>query len=260
MIPALQSKAEVIKLARLLDTDPGDLETLEQVDAQSLRELRDRVTELLYDGHMGAFRRAVHASGLLPVGLSATIAEKAFGPLLCARLAGLVPTDRAVAVASHLSPEFLTDVAVHLDPRRASDVIARLDPALIEDVAKRLSRRGEHVVMGRFAGHLTDDALRRTFAVMSEEDLLLTAFTLEDGLERSVELMPQERMEAILHCAAREDLWSEAVALIDDLPQERGIELTRMVAADPALRDSLLAAADRDGLGDDARERLAAVA
>lgn len=257
MIPALASRAEVIKLARLLDTDPAEIEALEAVDAESMRELRERVTELLFDGHMGAFRRAVHASGLLPVGLSATIAEKAFGPLLCARLAGLVPTERAVAVAGHLSPDFLTDVAVHLDPRRASEVIAKLPGELIEDVARRLSARGEHVVMGRFAGHLSDEALRRTFAVMSDEDLLLTAFTLEDGLERSAALMPDDRMESILRCAAREDLWSEAVTLIDDLGDARRAALTGMVACDPELRASLLAAADRDGLGDEARARLA---
>ena len=149
---------------------------------------------------------------------------------------------------------------IHLDPRRASEVIARLPPELIEDVAQRLSARGEHVVMGRFAGHLTDEALERTFAVMSDDDLLRTAFTLEEGLARSAALMPDDRMESILRCAAREDLWLEAVALLDDLDEERRVKVTRMVAGDRKLRGSLLAAADREGLGDEARERLAEVA
>jgi hypothetical protein len=258
MIPALERKAEVVKLARLLDTTPDELATLEAVEADTLRELRERVTELLFDGHMGAFRRAVHASGLLPVGLSATIAQHAFGPMLCARLAGLVPVERAISVSERLSPEFLTDVAVHMDPRRASDVISRLPGDLVCDVATRLAGRDEHVVMGRFAGHLSDATLRRVFDVLDDSDLLQIAFTLEDGLERAAELMPDSRMDSVLRCAAAEDLWVEAITLIDDLAEERRAALTRMVAGDPELRASLLAAADREGLGDDARARLAA--
>ena len=258
MIEALERKAEVIKLSRLLEVEPEELASLEAVDPDALRELRERVTERLFDGHMGAFRRAVHASGLLPVGLSATIAEKAFGPMLCARLAGLVGTERAVAVAAHLSPEFLADVAVHLDPRRASDVIAALPEELVGDVATRLALRGELVVMGRFAGHLTDEALHAVFDALDEGDLLQIAFTLEGGLDRAAELMSDARMEGVLRAAADEDLWLEALALMDDLPEQRRRDLARMVAADARLRASLLDAADRGGVGDEARERLAA--
>lgn len=259
MIEALERRAEVIKLARLLEVEPEELATLEAVEPGALRELRERVTERLFDGHMGAFRRAVHASGLLPVGMSATIAEKAFGPMLCARLAGLVGTDRAVAVAAHLSPEFLTDVAIHLDPRRASDVIAALPEFLVRDVALRLARRDELVVMGRFAGHLTDDALRAVYATLDEAHLLEIAFTLEGDLEHAAALMPDERMAGILRAAAEQDLWLEALALMDDLSPARQEELARMVVADPELRASLEAAAERAGVGDDARRRLAAV-
>lgn len=259
MIEALERKAEVLKLARLLDIDPDELAALEAVDPQALRELRERVTERLFDGHIGAFRRAVHASGLLPVGMSATIAEKAFGPMLCARLAGLVDTRRAVAVAAHLSPEFLADVAVHIDPRRASEVIAALPEALVRDAAARLARRGEHVVMGRFAGHLTESALRSVFDALDEADLLRIAFTLEGDLDRAAALMPESRMAGILGAAAQDDLWLEALALMDDLSPARQDDLARMVSADEGLRASLLAAADREGVGPMARERLAAV-
>ena len=41
----LQSHAEVMKLARLLDRDPESLAYLERLSADDLRELRDSVTE-----------------------------------------------------------------------------------------------------------------------------------------------------------------------------------------------------------------------
>jgi len=256
MIPALERRAEVIKLARLLNTDADELAALEDVPPEDLRELRETITSRLFDGHVGAFRRAVHASGILPTGVSATIAEKAMGPLLCARLAGLVPTERAIGVAAHLSPDFLTEVAINMDPRRASDVIAGISAERIEEIARRLADRGEHVVMGRFAGHLSDDTLRRTFAALDDSDLLHIAFVLEEGLDRAVSLMPNERLIGVLRCAAEEDLWPEAVAMLDDLAPERRLELTRMVAGDAQLKRSLLAAADREGLGDEARRLL----
>jgi hypothetical protein len=256
MMEPLARRAEVVKLARLLNADAGELEPLEAVAAEDLRELRERVTELLFDGHMGAFRKAVHASGILPVGVSATIAERAFGPLLCARLAGLVGTQRAVDVARHLSPDFLADVAVHMDPRRASDVIGGVPAERVVEVAVRLAERGEHVVMGRFTGHLSTKALQRTLDALEDDDLLQIAFTLEEGLERAAALMPEGRMLEILRCAAAADLWPEAFALLDDLAPERRAELARMVTRDHDLRASLLAAADREGLGDEAREIL----
>ncbi len=48
---ALQARAEVLKLARLLERDPATLEYLEPLPADDLRELRDQVTELLWTAH-----------------------------------------------------------------------------------------------------------------------------------------------------------------------------------------------------------------
>jgi hypothetical protein len=258
MIEALSRRAEIVKLARLLEVEPTELEALETVEAASVRALRERVTELLFEGHLGAFRRAVHASGMLPAGVSATIAERAFGPMLCARLAGLVGTERAVAVSGRLSPDFLAEVAVHMDPRRASEVIAGVPADLVAQITRRLAARGEHVVMGRFAGHLSDDALRRTFDELDDRALLQIAFTLEDGLDRAAALLPDERMEGMLRCAAAADLWAEGFTLLRDLDPTRWAEVARLVRGDPELRDELLDAADEQGLGAEAREMLEA--
>ena len=125
----LQAHAEVMKLARLLGREPDELAYLERLAPADLRALRDGVTETLYDAHGSSLARLAAASRLLPSGLIATIGQHAFGPLLSARLAGLLETDKAVDVATKLPPPFLADVAVELDPRRASDLIASIAPA-----------------------------------------------------------------------------------------------------------------------------------
>jgi hypothetical protein len=104
-----------MKLARLLGREPHDLAYLERLAADDLRRLRDGVTEVLYDADAAVLRRMAAASRVLPVGVIATLAQRAFGPLLSARLAGLLDLDRAVAVAERLPPDFLADVAA---PRR----------------------------------------------------------------------------------------------------------------------------------------------
>jgi len=127
----LQARAEVLRLARLLDRDPDELAYLEALGPADLRALRRRVTETLYDAHDGALRRLAAAGRLLPGALTATLAQRAFGPLLSARLAGLLDLDRAVDVAGRLPPPFLADVAGEMDPRRASALIASISPELI---------------------------------------------------------------------------------------------------------------------------------
>jgi len=170
---ALRSRAEVLKLARLLGRAPERLDYLQDVPISDLRLLREQVTDVLFGAQSTALARLAAASKVLPVGLMATIAEKAFGPLVSARIAGLLEPSRAVDVAARLPPAFLADVAIELDPRRASDVIARIPAGQIADVTRELVRRDEHVTMGRFVGHLSDEALSAAIDEMDDAVLLL---------------------------------------------------------------------------------------
>ena len=149
---ALQARAEMRKLARILERDPGQLAYLEQLSLEELRSLRERVTEYLWSAHGSTLNRLAAASRLLPSAVSATISERAFGPLLSARMAGLVEPSRAVDIAGRLSPTFLADVAVELDPRRASAVIAGI-PAEPD--------RAHHPGAARARGIRDDGTLRR---------------------------------------------------------------------------------------------------
>ncbi len=177
----LQTRAEVMKLARLLGRQPAELAYLERLDAAELRSLRDGVTELLYDADAAVLRRMAAAGRLLPAGVVATLAQRAFGPLLSARLAGLLDLDRAVDVAGKLPPDFLADVASELDPRRASELIAQLPSQLIGEVTRELARRRDYVTMGRFVGHLSDGTLPAAMAELDVPAVLEVSFLLDDS-------------------------------------------------------------------------------
>jgi hypothetical protein len=247
----LQAHAEVVKLARVLGREPDQLAYLERLSPDELRQLRDGVTETLYDAHGSSLRRLAAASRLLPAGLTATIGQRAFGPLLSARLAGLLDTDKAVEVAAKLPPPFLADVAVELDPRRASELIAGISPELIGQVTAELVARHEYVAMGRFVGHLGDKAIVAALGTMDDHTLLQVAFVLEDKdeLSRLLAKVPRRRSAGIIRAAAEHDLWLEALDLLNHLSgRQREDMVTAAMALDASAVDAILAAVIEHGL------------
>lgn len=215
---SIEARAELLKLARLLGRAPDELAYLEAVSVLELRQLREQVTETLFDSHLGALNRLASASRLLPVGVVAQLAEKVFGPLLSARITGLLDPERAVDVGSRLPASFLADVAVELDPRRASAVLARIPADQIAAITRELLARGEFVTMGRFVGHLPDESLRAAVNVSGPDDLLQVALVLEnkDRLGHLLELVGPQRTEQILEAADRAELGPEARELLEE--------------------------------------------
>lgn len=194
--------AEMAKLARLLHREPGSLAYLQSLSEPELRALRERVTEALFDAHSASLRRLAAASRLLPVGLSASLGETVFGPLLSARLTGLLEPSRAADMAARLPTAFLADVAVELDPRRAAGVIGRLAPEQVAPITAELVRREEYVTMGRFAGYLSDAGLAAALDVMDDVSLGEVVFVLEQP-DRLLARLTPERAAALRATQAR---------------------------------------------------------
>jgi hypothetical protein len=242
---APETRAEVMKLARMLGREPDQLAYLEQLSLAELHELRDRVTEVLWSADGGTLKRLAAASKLLPTGVSAAISERAFGPLLSARLAGLLEPSRAVDVAAKLPPAFLADVAIELDPRRASEVIANMPPDKISEVTRELMQREEYVTMGRFVGHLSDESIAAALDETDDGSLLRVAFVLEekDRLEHLIGLLPEARLTRIIQAAAQDELWLEALDLLEHLSDgRRSAIVSSALELDPATQEAIVAA------------------
>jgi hypothetical protein len=192
-------RAEILKLARLLQREPERLAYLEQLPLKDLKQLRAEVTETLFTDHEALLRRLAAASRLLPVSLVAGLSENTFGPILSARIAGLLEPDRAGQVSHRLPTRFVADIAIELDPRRAEAVIARIPADRIGEITDELARRQEYVTMGRFVAHLEDDALAAAINTLSDDDLVETFLVMEDPpeLDRLARLTDPERIERL---------------------------------------------------------------
>jgi hypothetical protein len=249
-VDALVARAEVLKLARVLGTEPDRLAYLEAAPPAALAELRQQVTDLLFDGESSGLRRIADAGRIVPVPVMASIGEHAFGPLLCARLTGLLDPDRAAAVGRRLPAPFLAAVAAELDPRRASDVIGRMPLETTVAVARILTQEGEWVAMGRFVAFLDGAALAACVEVMDDAALLRTAYVLEgkDRLDDLIGLLPDERLAAVIDVTAEEELWPETLDLLAHLGDAQLDRLGRLSAdGDPAAYAGLAAVAREHG-------------
>jgi hypothetical protein len=251
MSARLETAAEVLKLERLLGLGIGDLDFLDDIPASELRALREKVTDSLFDAGAQMLGRLGAAAKLIPSPLVATIAERSFGPLLCARAAGSVDPGKAIDVAKRLSPGFLADATIELDPRRVARIIAGVPTSLVQPVAAELGRREEHVTMGRFLAFVPDNAIAAAMGALSDEAMLRTAFVLEhkDALDHAVGLLPPERLPGVLRCASENDLWPEALDLLDHLSHERRGPIADVVATlDEDLVQRLVTAVSEAGL------------
>lgn len=208
----LSTRPEILKLARVLGVDPERFAYLENVDPEDLKQLRGQVTDTLFDANLAVLQRMALASRLLPVPLLAKIGEKVFGPLLCARLAGVIDASRGVDVAKRLSTGYLADVAVELDPRRASAIISGIPLEAVAEVAAELTRREDWITIGRFVGHLADRTVVACLEVMPDPALLQVAYVLDDKsrLDHVIGLLPAARVSRLLRTTADR-------ALVDDL-------------------------------------------
>lgn len=241
----LQARAEILKLARLLGRDPAQFTYLESIALADLRALREQTIEVLWDADGASMGRLAAASRLLPAALTATIAQRAFGPLLAARMAGRLEPERAVDIAAKLPTEFLADLATELDPRRSAAVLALIPSWQVAAVTRALVARGEHVTMGAFVGHLSDDAIRAALAEMDDATLLRVGFVLEDktGLPHLLGLLDQGRLDALITTAAEHDLWIEALDLLNHLDaDQRTTIVASAIALDEAALEGIIAA------------------
>ena len=248
---SLDAGVETLKLARLVGAEPDDLAYLRGLAAQDIRDVREQVTVTMFDADGQLLQRVAAATKLIPAKLAAAIAERAFGPMLCARVTGLLDPGRAVDIAGRLPTRFLAELATELDPRRASRVIAEIPPEQIADITIELAADEEYIVMGSFVGHLPEAALRAATDVIDDETLLLTAYVIEakGNLAALVGLLPPERLEALIRAAHEHDLWSEALDVLRHVSERQRGTLGDLAAAqEDAVLDSMVSTAQREGL------------
>ena len=107
--------------------------------------------------------------------------------------------------------------------------------------------------MGRFVGHMTDDALLACFAVIPSQTLLRISYFVEekDQLDHVVGLLDIDRVREAIRSASEADLWPQALDLLTRVTPERAGALADLAAEeDDYVLDGMVFAAQRDGLWD----------
>lgn len=241
MSAALESRAQVLRLARLLDADPERLSGLEAAGPEALRRLRDQISDALFASGMAGLERAAALGGLLPAPLVSQLAQRALGPQLAARTAALLDADRAIDLAGHLPLAFLAELAVSIDPRRLREVIASLPVERLIEVGDELTRREEWVVMGSVVDHLPDATLEAALDALDDEAVLRVGFVLDNKarLDEILGHLDDQRIASVISVAAREGLWLEAIDLALNAREERARVVGIMGRAPEAELDSL---------------------
>jgi hypothetical protein len=226
----LDTSAELVKLGLLLGVPSAELSFLENLPLPTLIKVRALTTDRLFGDGRKLFQKLASASKLLPAGITATIGEKAFGAMLCARIASEMPYPRAVELADKMTIPFLAQVTIELDPRRVKDIIQNMPLAKLRAVATELLAQKHYVIMGGFVGYMLPAQLKVILDdVSTEEALLHIGFFIESKhqLSNIIRLLPKERMHKLIgYLQTHEDLWPEALGLMvhveDELKRELG--------------------------------------
>lgn len=226
----LDTSAELVKLGQLLGVHGTELSFLENLPLATLVKVRALTTDKLFNDGRKLFQKLASASKLLPTGITATIGEKAFGAMLCARIASEMPYQRAVELADKMSIPFLAKVTLELDPRRVKDIIQNMPIAKLRAVTTELLTQKHYIVMGGFVGYMLPAQLKIILQdVSTEEALLHIGFFIENKHQLSdiIRLLPKERMHKLIgYLQTHDELWPEALALMihleDDLKRELG--------------------------------------
>jgi hypothetical protein len=210
----LEVDAEIQRIAKLLGVAPAELEYLRELPSPELRGLRDQVTATLFDSS-GALSQLASATKLLPAGVAASLAEKHFGPMLTARIAGLVDVDRAVDIAARLPTSFLAQVGSELDPRRVASILAKIPAETIAAVAAELIAEEQWVAMGTFYGFLPDASIAAAMGVADAHALLQISLMLDDKsrLANVLAIAGSERLDEVTAAAEAAGLTEQFRAL-----------------------------------------------
>lgn len=216
------------KLARVLEVEPSEVDFLAHLPVETLRDLRWEISDGLNAADARRLNGVMAASKLVPIGVAATIGERWFGPVLCARLVGLVDPKRGGQYAKHLSVDFMADITARTDPRAVGGLVHELDLRAMQRIAATLLERGDHLTLSHFVGHLPPDVVAAILdAIDDNAAVVRIARYVEDlsHLDPVVERIPDDRIVDLVRAVASADLWADGLHLFSQLGD---VQITRI--------------------------------
>lgn len=151
-------RAQLVLLARLLHTTPGELDSLERLDASDLTDLRQRISGFLSDDMACALEKMNRLLSRVPARLVAMTVLAVVPPDVAGRgygALGPAGVHRASAVIRSLTPQYLADAAPFVDPRMIAAISDCIDGSDLLPVARELLRRKDFVTAAMFVDNMS---------------------------------------------------------------------------------------------------------
>lgn len=231
MNTSMETRAELLKLARVLGIDSDELGFLEGADPGELRELRASISDRLLDVDREHFERVVALGRHLPGRVAAGLTQHALGTQLSGRAASLLTADELADFARRLPADFVADVAAVMDLRSVGSLLDRIDTAKVVEVTLVLAKRQDWVTMGAFGGRIRRDALIQVIGMLDGEALARVGFLLENRsrLDEIQGLLDDEKLRELLIAAGECDLIPETIYLLDALSDDSVVRVGRVL-------------------------------
>lgn len=227
--------AELERLALLLRCRPRQVDFLRRFSATEIRALRLAVSERMYQDHRATYARIAAASRLLPMKVTAPLAQRMLPARVSAGVVASLPPDQASSMSQRMSVDYVSDVSMYLQPVLARPVLTRLPVEVIVQVAAVLQEREDFNTMGEIVAALSDEQILAVVeAIEDAETLVQVALRVTDGdaLHRLTVLLPEERLvDMTVWARRRTRLWPELMGLVGQLPAAERKRLLSAVRA-----------------------------
>ncbi len=217
--------AELERLARLLRCTTQEVHFLRRFSAVEIRLLRLAMADRLYSDHQTTYARIASASRLLPMRLTAPLAQRMLPPRVSAGVVASLPPAQAAEMAQRMSVEYVADVSSYLSPLLSEPVLVRLPAEMIVRVASVLAEREDYNTMAEVVGALDDEQVVAVVDALEDpETLVQVALRVTDAhaLHRLTMVLPEERLLLMVGWARRRTrMWPELLSLLGRLPADQ---------------------------------------
>ncbi|CAM3808136.1 hypothetical protein [Smaragdicoccus niigatensis] len=158
----LLHRAQIELLAKQLGVTPERIAYLERFSSVELHELRNRISDAMFDSNADMFRRISALMPIVPLSIAMPICQKICPPEMGGKAAGAIALAHPKKVAHALSlvkPEYGASAAPYLDPRAVRHVAHLAPPLPVVAIANEILQRRDYVTAGQFVDAATPELI-----------------------------------------------------------------------------------------------------
>ncbi|NMN98476.1 hypothetical protein [Antrihabitans stalactiti] len=219
MSDAVDTKAEIIKLSRVLGEDVAALEFLETIGWRQLREFRYLVADQFFEGAESRLKNLAAAAKLVPNPIIVKLAPIYFEPRLAAGVAGLVDEEKALKLVPKLPVSLMAETLPYVDPRKIGQLVSKVPVDVARKLLPVMIASGEYISMGQLVDFVTPEQLAGVLPILDDVSLLRIAEVTEnkDQFDIIIPLIDDARIARVIQTAREENLLDVAIELLNEV-------------------------------------------